>query len=796
VAVPPFDESSDQRTSLTEWLRGRSDAELADLLYRRPDLALPAPADLPTLASRLGVRTSVQRAVDALDAFLLRVVEAATLSTDARSTTSVDRISALLPALDASALDRAIGELLALGLVWGEPDQLHLAPSVRESLGPYPAALGRPAAQLLRRVPDVRLVPVLRALGLPPAAQPQAGASVAQLLADPARVEELITATTPDERDVLERLAAGPPVGVIRRTPEGAEPSSALALVERGLLIPVDAQTVELPRELGLALRSSPLGPVETTPPAIAVAERAPGELDRLGTTAVLDTLRLVDALAELWTAAPPAQLRSGGIGVREMRRTAKGLGVEETVTVVIAEVAFAAGLVNATHGFEPCYLPTAEYDTWRTHESASRWADLAMAWLAMTRQPSLVNERGDRDRLITLLGPDAERGTTPTLRTQLLDTLAALAPGAAPVGADEVLRRIAWNAPRRAAGQRAVAAAVLAEANLLGITAAGGLTGYSRTLLSGSRAVAEQVLTGALPAPVDHFLVQPDLTVVVPGPPTPDLAAELALSADLESTGGASVYRVTPASVRRALDAGRTGTSIAAMIAQRSRTPVPQALQYLIDDLARRHGALRSGAATAYLRSADEALLARVVADRDVAPLEPRLVAPTVAISQAPVTRVLEVLRAAGYAPAAEDPEGVVIAIGADPARAPSRQPARPARLRTTHPSATHYADLVRRVRSGDTLTTMSNQVAPLAQQVPGVTSAATMGRLREAIQSERRVLLAVADADGTTSRHTLLPISMAAGTVRGLQDGRDGLAAFPLHRISAVALIDEADE
>ena len=37
-------------------------------------------------------------------------------------------------------------------------------------------------------------------------------------------------------------------------------------------------------------------------------------------------------------------------------------------------------------------------------------------------------------------------------------------------------------------------------------------------------------------------------------------MGAELALLADLESTGGASVYRITERSVRRALDAGRSG--------------------------------------------------------------------------------------------------------------------------------------------------------------------------------------------------------------------------------------------
>jgi hypothetical protein len=792
VAASPLPAAAQRPASLTEWLRSRTDAQLAELLRRRPDLALPAPADLPNLASRLSVRTSVQRAVDTLNAFELRILEALVLTAGPDIPATLAAAGALLASTDDDRLAGGLDELLALALVWGEPNHLHLASSVRESLGTYPAGLGRPAVHLLRQVADVQLAPVLRSLGLAPSRQPAAGQAIAGVLADPARVAELLASVSPGEREMLDRLAAGPPVGVLRPRPSG-EASPATSLLMRGLLVPVDALTVELPREVGIALRPSPLGVLEPDPPQIAVIEREPAALDRLGTTAVLDTLRLVDMLADTWTATPPAQLRSGGVGVRELRRTARDLGVAETTIALIAEVAAAAGLVNATHGLEPVYLPTAEFDTWRKHDTAARWSDLALAWFAMTRQPNLVGQRGERDRVITVLSPDTERGTVPALRNQALALLTPLAPGAAPADADQVLRRLAWQAPRRATGQRPLAAAVLAEAELLGITAAGGLTGYSRTLLNGSRTVAEQVLTSALPIPVDHFLVQPDLTVVVPGPPTPDLGTELALVADLESTGGASVYRVTPTSVRRALDSGRTGTDLAAMFAQRSRTPVPQALSYLIDDLARRHGMLRSGAAASYLRCEDEALLARVVADRAVASLQLRKIAPTVVISTTPVTRVLEVLRDAGFAPAAEAPDGAVIALGADLPRAPSRQPVRPVRARSTE---IPLGELVKRVRSGDALTEISRRVPTLAQQVPGVTSAATMGLLRDAIRAGNRVLLGVAEADGTAARHTILPISMAGGYVRGQQPGREGLAAFALHRITAATVIDDSDD
>ncbi|MCU1655606.1 MAG: hypothetical protein JWO57_262 [Pseudonocardiales bacterium] len=798
MATPPAPALSPHHPgSLTEWLRSRDDEQLAELLRRRPDLALPAPADLATLASRVSVRTSVQRAVDGLDGFTLRVLEALVLAGGHNApdaAVAAAAADAWLGDLEADVLARGVDELRDLGLVWGDSDELHLVATAREAVGAYPAGLGRPAAELLRRVSDVQLAPVLRALGIPPAGQPRAGTAVAEVLADRTRLDALIAESDVAEREVLNRLAAGPPVGTVRNAhlpvaTDGAPPPHRL--IARGLLVPVDAQTVELPREIALALRATPLGDVRVEPPAVASVEHTPAELDRLGTTAVLDTLRLVEALGDSWTAHPPAMLRAGGVGVRELRRTARELGVDDSTTALIVETAHAAGLLAPTTGLDPAYLPTADFDIWRRHETAQRWADLAAAWLAMTRQPSLVSQRGDRDRMITALGPDAERSTVPGLRTHVLDVLTSLPPGAAPAHRRAVLDRLAWETPRRATAQRPLAEAILAEADVLGITAAGGLTGYSRTLLDGSRAAAQQALANALPEPVDDFLVQPDLTVVVPGPPAPELATELGLAAELESTGGASVYRITEASIRRALDAGRSGAELSAFVTDRSRTPVPQALSYLIDDVAKRHGVLRAGAASAYLRCDDDALLTRVVADRGVDSLQLRRIAPGVVISIAPVARVLEVLRAAGYAPAAEAPDGEVITLGADAPRAPSRPPVRAIRPRASVESNAQLTELIRRIRSGDTLTELSRRVQPLVQQVPGVTSATTMALLRQAIREGRRVLLGHADPDGTASRHTILPISLAGGFVRGHESATQRLQSFPLHRLTAVSIV-----
>jgi hypothetical protein len=247
---------------------------------------------------------------------------------------------------------------------------------------------------------------------------------------------------------------------------------------------------------------------------------------------------------------------------------------------------------------------------------------------------------------------------------------------------------------------------------------------------------------------------------------------------------------------VRRAFDTGRSGPALLSFVTERSRTPVPQALQYLIEDAARRHGVLRVGTASAYLRSDDEALLTRVVTDRAVDALNLRRLAPTVVVSDASVGRVLEVLRAAGYAPAAESIDGAVITLGADLPRAPSRPAPRAVRTSLPADNEQQLGDLVRRIRTGDALTTLARRMPPIAAQVPGVTSAATMELLRKAVREARRVMIGYAESDGSTSQHTLRPISLAGGVVRGYEDEHPGLVGFAVHRLTGVILAEDDED
>src|SRR5262249_19989143 len=135
---------------------------------------------------------------------------------------------------------------------------------------------------------------------------------------------------------------------------------------------------------------------------------------------------------------------------------------------------------------------------------------------------------------------------------------------------------------------------------------------------------------------------------------------------------------------------------------ARRSATPVPQGLSYLIDDVARRHGRLRGGAARAFLRADDEVLLAEGLAHKDADSFELRRIAPTVLVSELGLAELLEALRAAGFAPGAEAGDGSLLDLRPPGRRIPTRPRPVP-RAALPVPNEAHVAALVAAIRAGD---------------------------------------------------------------------------------------------
>ncbi|MDT0378476.1 helicase-associated domain-containing protein [Streptomyces sp. DSM 42041] len=837
--------------TLADDLRGRDDAALAALLRTRPDLLSPVPGDLTQLATRAGTRASVVRAVERLDRFALQVAEALAAGPDP---CGYEELRGLLTGVDgkeAAAVDRQLPRALALlrdrALLWGDDDRLRLLRTARVILAPPPPAvsptgLGPSLAEATAGISPGRMQDLLTANGLPATHDPvSALTELATLFTDRERMTALLTEHVPeDSAEVLSRLVWGPPYGTV----DHRAPTPPVArLLHHGLLLPSGDRTVVLPREVALHLRGGRAhrSPEPEPPQLVARREHPPRTVDATAAGQALTALATVEELCGGWETDPPGVLRAGGLGVRELKRTAVALDLPEPTAAFWVELALGAGLLASDGAVDETYAPTPAYDDWLRAAPGERWTRLVRAWLTGTRVAGLVGERDPKGRSLAALGPGLDRGPAPDVRHRVLSLLASEAPGTSPEP-ESVVARVTWERPLRAAATtggsprpRARAAAphdapdgdgtplrtrlvrwTLDEAELLGLTGRGALASYARPLTSpdadtwGPSLTARELTTALaeatsglaplLPEPLDHVLLQADLTAVAPGPLERELSLALGVLADVESKGGATVYRFTPASVRRGLDAGRSASEIHAFLAAHSRTPVPQPLSYLVDDVARRHGRLRVGAASAYLRCDDETLLAEILADRRSAPIRLRLLAPTVAATTLPPDQLLARLRDMGYAPAAESAEGDVLLARPDAHRTPPRSAPDPVPDGPPVPDGALLTAAVRAIRAGDHAATAAHKpripaaaARPRDGEPPRTTSADTIATMQSAVLTGSALWIGYVNADGAASQRVIAPVRVEGGFVTAYDHTADQVRTYPLHRITGVAELAE---
>ncbi|MFS8199355.1 helicase-associated domain-containing protein [Streptomyces sp. CWNU-52B] len=326
---------------------------------------------------------------------------------------------------------------------------------------------------------------------------------------------------------------------------------------------------------------------------------------------------------------------------------------------------------------------------------------------------------------------------------------------------------------------------------------------------LAAAASLAGDLLAPLLPEPLDHVLLQADLTAVAPGPLRRPLADVLDVLADVESKGGATVYRFTPGSVRRALDAGRSASDLQAFLTAHSRTPVPQPLAYLIDDVARRHGHLRIGAASAYVRCDDDAVLNEIVADKRAQGLRLRRLAPTVLAAQADPATLLEGLRAMGFAPAAESAEGDVLITRAHAHRTPPRAAPEPVPDGPPSPDTTLLGAAIRAIRAGDLASTTPRKPSVASDRnegqgsgpgqgrngtLPRTTSAETLATMQAAVLTGGTLWIGYVNAEGSASQRVIAPVRVEGGFVTAYDHTADEVRTYPLHRVTGVAeLADE---
>ncbi|MBU6245687.1 MAG: helicase-associated domain-containing protein [Actinomycetales bacterium] len=535
------------------------------------------------------------------------------------------------------------------------------------------------------------------------------------------------------------------------------------------------------------ALAGSPGAPASAWPePGLVLAPEVPSAAceAEAGWHAAEMMTRVRDLLDE-WGRHPPAVLRAGGLGVREFAQARSTMHADVPGAALVIELAHAAGLLDEDGQAPASWVPTDGYDAWQEMAPEQAWLALAHAWLTLPRLPSLTTERSNP------LSQHGDRRAVIGMRQAVLRLLAA-APPYRPVDPVSVLAVLDHRQPRLAGTLRQdVIRATMAEAAALGILAAGSLSAAGRALLepSGER-LARTRMAEAMPAPVDRVLIQADLTIVAPGMLTADLQRRLRLLADLESTGHASVYRVSTQTLARAMDTGLGAADVRSLLASISRTAIPPSLDTLIDDVGRRHGMVRVGLATCYIRSDDAVTTATISADRRLARLGLTRIDEHVLIASAPAPEVMQALRAAGYAAAGEAPDGSAVIEPVLTRRTPPRRV--PAEVRQVTTAMARAA--VRALRSSDHPPVQADS-DPLVDARRRCSGAAALTLLREAAALAQPAWLSYAESDGTTTEQVVDPIRVAPGTLTAFDHRTGQVRTFVLARIAAAAPAQAVD-
>lgn len=746
-------------TTLADHLGTLEPDALVELLRRRPDVRRePAPRDLGRLADRLHGRASLAAAISRLDRDTHEVGRAVAVLGH-RAT--VGAVADLLEA-DPALVRRPVDVLTGLGLAWPEGPRLRLPDPLAEHWRAEVGG-GDPIARLARAVPvdelrRVALAHDLEATGLRKAELTQA---LHDAWSEPAGLRRRVAGLDADTRARLAALC-GHAVG-------GTHPADAdRRLLEAGLIVR-EGHYAHLPREVVVAvwlehthLRGFPELPAPTDDP------------DRVATgaqAAAQDWLRRTTSVLDDAATTPIPALKAGGVGRRERARLVKRLDLEDDATVcLVLDLAAGAGLLGAT---DAGYAPTEDYAAWREADASRRWARLAESWFALEHAPGARTVDGKE-----IAPPEPIATIGGYVRRALLAGV-----GDRSVQACEA--EIGWFCPGHedVPDELATLAAVTRrEAEHLGVVVGDALSPLGRAVVAErdggdlAAAVAEH-----LTDPTCEVVLQSDLTALVSGRPDPAVTRLLDDAAHPESRGAATVHRFSPASIRTAMDRGWDAEALLAALRGLADRPVPQPLEYLVGDVARRHGEVRVRPAGSCL-VLDEALTEELRSSRALRRLGLVRLAPTVLSSPAEPATVLDALRAAGYHPVREDASGTLV-VERSAARLASAEP-------RADRAVLSPEDLAARLReAGPGHHLAGSPTAGVLAELNSRLDAAEIDLLADALDEERSVTITYRDQSGSRSRRTVTPWQLHHRWLTAWCHLRDGEREFTVARIEEVA-------
>ncbi|MEB4614133.1 helicase-associated domain-containing protein, partial [Leucobacter sp. M11] len=300
------------------------------------------------------------------------------------------------------------------------------------------------------------------------------------------------------------------------------------------------------------------------------------------------------------------------------------------------------------------------------------------------------------------------------------------------------------------------------------GLSVAGHLSEAGRVLRDGSPADALALAHAAFPTQIDKLYVQPDLSVIAPGPLRPGIESGLLRFARAEQSGLASTYRVDAVSLETALSRGLSAADIRTFLTEHSLTGIPQPLDYLISDVESRHGSIRvaeAPAAEGLIRSivhtAEPAQLAALLVDSGLRHL---------GLAQLDATSATSRFRPEQLRGALREARIPVVPAGGAEAEAPAPAPVPAAAAPATVPDPA--AELVDRVLSAS----------------QGSVESDTIERTLQLAVRDRTRLRVTVSASGQERTFLLLPTGLSNGRLRGVDAAAEVERTLPLAQITAI--------
>ncbi|KAM9862968.1 helicase-associated domain-containing protein [Leucobacter sp. BZR 635] len=442
-----------------------------------------------------------------------------------------------------------------------------------------------------------------------------------------------------------------------------------------------------------------------------------------------------------------PAKLnRNGDVASAWLRNAEERLAIDAADEVV--ELLRAADLVTPAENW--CVSQGAE---WLASEGAERWAELALAAVSL-------------------------------MPVQLREQLASAAPGSSlgPVITDFPRRYPLATEPTFTSIERAAGLWERVGITVSGRFSEAGITAIEHSLAPAGSPPAVFPDLG-LPEPATGIYIQPDLSVVVPGPLTARDEAAISAIALPEQLGVASTLRISEATLSEAFHRGMRGDEIRSLIGGLALTGIPQPVEYLITTLSERAGSIVVSPffgehGRAKIDFARPELRSTVLVDRRLAHLQ---------LQEAPASD-----------PATRDSRPLLSRLRADHVLAAlldARYPARggggiltPADTRQPEPEA-HTPE--------------SAPASPATRALAA--SEALIERVLESASDgptdiSRQVTLAIRDRTrlqvtveirGEVRSFTIVPVSLAAGRMRALDEAAGVERTLPLDAITEVVQI-----